>query len=84
MRIAVDGALCVSRTDDGGATWTAFRNGLPQAHAYDITFRHALANAGDTLAFGTTTGNLYVSDDAGETWSAAAHNLPPIYSVRMF
>ena len=84
VRIAVDGALCVSRTDDGGATWTAFRNGLPQAHAYDITFRHALANAGDTLAFGTTTGNLYVSDDAGETWSAAAHNLPPIYSVRMF
>ena len=65
-----------------GETWEQLREGLPQAHAYDVVYRHALANAGPRLAFGSTTGNLYVSEDRGERWEAVAHNLPPIYSVR--
>jgi hypothetical protein len=58
------------------------REGLPQKHAYDVILRHALGNSGDRLAFGSTTGNLYVSEDRGESWRTAANNLPPIYSVR--
>ncbi|WP_437806377.1 hypothetical protein [Sorangium sp. So ce1078] len=50
--------------------------------AYDVIYRHALANKDGAVAFGTTTGNLYVSDDGGEGWTAVANNLPPIYSVR--
>jgi photosystem II stability/assembly factor-like uncharacterized protein len=81
-RLAVDRALCVCRTDDGGKTWTAFRDGLPQNTCYDVTFRHALDIDGDTLAFGTTTGNVYLSDDRGESWRCIGNNLPPVYSVR--
>jgi hypothetical protein len=30
------------------------------------------------IAFGSTTGNRYVSEDRGESWSIVANNLPPI------
>jgi photosystem II stability/assembly factor-like uncharacterized protein len=81
-RLAVDHALRVCRTTDGGKTWKALRNGLPQENTYDLVFRHALDLSGDTLAFGTTTGNLYVSDDRGDTWRCIGHNFAPISSVR--
>lgn len=42
----------------------------------------ALDVSDDTLAFGSTTGNLYLSEDRGEHWQTVANNLPPIYSVR--
>jgi hypothetical protein len=74
--------VCVCRTEDGGKTWTELRNGLPQGEAYDLVYRHALDISGDRLAFGTTTGNLYLSDDRGDSWECVTHNLPPIYSVR--
>ena len=82
MRIPVDRALCVCRTDDGGKSWAAFRQGLPQEECYDIALRHALDVAGDSLAFGTTTGNLFFSDDRGESWRSLSQHLAPIYSVR--
>ena len=82
QRITVDGSLFVGRTQDGGESWEALREGLPQQNAYDVVYRHALDIRGDVLAFGSTTGNFYVSEDRGESWSAIAHNLPPIYSVR--
>ncbi len=81
IRVAVDQALCVCRTDDGGKTWRELRNGLPQNNCYDIVFRHALDNTDESLAFGTTTGNLFSSDDKGENWSMISHTLPMIYSV---
>jgi photosystem II stability/assembly factor-like uncharacterized protein len=71
-----------SRTEDGGQTWKELRRGLPQECAYDVVYRHALANKEGVVAFGSTTGNLYVSDDGGEGWTAVGNNLPPIYSVR--
>ncbi|MCB1164038.1 glycosyl hydrolase [bacterium] len=83
-RVAVGGALCVSRSEDGGKTWTALRKGLPQEHCYDIVFRHALDidDSGRTLAFGSTSGNLYVSGDRGDSWQCLGTHFPPIYSVR--
>ncbi|MCA9321239.1 MAG: hypothetical protein KDB53_10920, partial [Planctomycetes bacterium] len=82
QRTTVDGALFVAHTEDGGASWTELREGLPQTNAFDVVYRHALDKSGDHLAFGSTTGNLYVSEDRGKTWITAANNLPPIYSVR--
>jgi photosystem II stability/assembly factor-like uncharacterized protein len=82
QRMAIDGGLFVARTHDAGASWTQHRTGLPQENAYDVVLRHALHNSGDLLAFGSTTGNLYVSEDRGDSWHTAANNLPPIYSVR--
>jgi photosystem II stability/assembly factor-like uncharacterized protein len=81
-RVAIDGALVVCRTKDGGKSWKSFRAGLPQKDSFDVVFRHGLDVRDGTLAFGTTTGNLYVSDDRGKNWGAVGTNLPPIYSVR--
>ena len=47
-----------------------------------MVYRHALGNSGGLLAFGSTTGNLYVSKNRGTGWHAVAHNLPPTYRVR--
>jgi photosystem II stability/assembly factor-like uncharacterized protein len=81
-RMTIGGGLFVARTQDGGASWEELRTGLPQESAYDVVYRHALHNSGDRLAFGSTTGNLYVSENRGDSWQDVAHNLPPIYSVR--
>lgn len=83
-RIPVDGKLVVLRTRDGGRSFQELRRGLPQEHAYHLVYRHALDidAAGDTLAFGSTTGTLYVSEDQGDSWTCAAQHLPPVYSVR--
>ena len=81
-RMAVAGSLFVGRTEDGGQTWTEQRNGLPQQHCYDIVFRHALDIDGNTLVFGSTTGNLFLSEDRGDSWKCLGSSFPPIYSVR--
>lgn len=81
-RMAIDGSLFVARTTDGGQTWQTFRSGLPQDNAYDIVLRHGLDVSGDCLCFGSTTGNVYLSEDRGETWQCLGSNFPPIYSVR--
>lgn len=83
FRYATDGAMHVARTDDGGNTWQVFRRGLPQTHSYDLVYRHGLALANDdtTLAIGSTTGGLWVSEDAGESWGVLDARLPPIAAV---
>ncbi len=81
-RTAIKGALCICRTDDGGKTWKNLRNGLPQENCYDIVYRHALASSGDSVAFGTTTGNLFFSPDRGESWQTLNNYLPMIYSIQ--
>ena len=83
-RIPVDGKLVVTRTRDGGGTFEVLANGLPQEHAYDVVYRHALAidDTGDRLAFATTTGGLYVSEDQGDHWQEVTHSLPPAHAAR--
>ena len=81
MRVAVGDALRICRTDDGGKSWQDFRRGLPQEHCFDIVYRHALAANGDDVVFGTTTGNLFVSEDAGESWKNLAFTLPMVYAA---
>ncbi len=83
-RIPVDGKLVVARTTDGGASFEQLRRGLPQEHAYDLVYRHALDvdAGGDRLAIGSTTGGLWLSDDGGDSWRASPARLPPIYAVR--
>jgi hypothetical protein len=83
-RIPPCGELVVTRTRDGGNSFDVLRKGLPQHHAYDVVFRHGLAinEKGDRLAFGSTTGGLWVSEDQGDSWFEVSHTLPPIYAVR--
>jgi hypothetical protein len=83
-RIPRDGKLVVTRTCDGGKSFEVLTQGLPQSHAYDVVYRHALAldDTGEQLAFGSTTGGLWVSEDAGDSWTAVTHTQPPVYAVR--
>ncbi|MFT7464029.1 MAG: hypothetical protein ACI9EF_002378 [Pseudohongiellaceae bacterium] len=85
QRFPGGGSVVVSRTRDGGQTFEVLRDGLPQHHAYDLVYRHALDvdKTGSTLAFGSTTGSLWVSDDQGDSWATVSQHLPPIYAVRM-
>ncbi len=84
VRVPVDGAVVVARTRDGGRSFTALREGLPQQHAYDLIYRHALAVAadGERLAMGSTSGSLWLSEDQGDRWRSLSTNLPPIACVR--
>ena len=82
QRVAIDRALCVCRTEDGGASWQTLRQGLPQQNCFDFVFRHGMDQAGDRLALATATGALYVSEDRGDSWQCLGEHLPPIYSAR--
>lgn len=83
-RFAPDGAVCVHRTRDGGASFETLREGLPQEHAYHLVYRHALDidGSGERLAMGSTTGGLWLSEDGGGRWQTLGLHLPPIYAVR--
>ena len=83
-RVPVDGALCVTRTRDGGRSFEALRAGLPQQHCYDLIFRHGLAvdDSGEQLLMGSTTGGLWASADGGEHWQTVSCHLPPIYALK--
>jgi hypothetical protein len=83
-RVPVDGRLVVNRTDDGGKTFTTLAAGLPQEQAYDLVYRHALDidKSGDRLAFGSTTGGVWLSENGGDSWKRLPGSLPPVYTVR--
>jgi hypothetical protein len=84
VRVPVDGRLVVNRTRDGGKSFEALTSGLPGSHAYHIVYRHSLDvdGTGKLLAFGSTTGGLFISEDGGEQWTILSRDLPPIYSLR--
>ena len=66
------------------ASFDVLTEGLPQSHAYDLVYRHALDvdGSGTRLAMGSTTGHLWVSENAGDAWTLVAGHLPPISCVR--
>lgn len=83
-RYPVSGRVVVTRTRDGGKTFEQLTKGLPQEHAYDLVYRHALDvdDTGERLMFGSTTGSLWVSENGGDSWTTVSSNLPPVYAVR--
>jgi photosystem II stability/assembly factor-like uncharacterized protein len=84
FRVPKDAKFVVTKTTDGGKTFRQISAGLPTEKAYDIVFRHALDvdATGERLVMGSTTGNLWISEDSGESWQSVSGNLPPVYAVR--
>jgi hypothetical protein len=83
-RVPVDGKVVVNRTSDGGKTFETLTKGLPQEHAYDLVYRHALAvdATGERLVMGSTTGGVWTSEDGGDSWRRLPASLPPVWSAR--
>jgi photosystem II stability/assembly factor-like uncharacterized protein len=83
-RYVPDAKAAVWRTRDGGDSWEALREGLPQRNTYFGVLRQAMA--ADRLEpagvyFGTTSGALFASADEGDSWICVAQHLPAILSV---
>lgn len=83
-RIPVDGKLVVARTRDGGKSFDVLSQGLPQRHAYDLVYRHALHvdGTGQRIAIGSTSGGLWISENGGDSWITPEMRLPPVNVVR--
>lgn len=84
QRVPVDAHLVVTRTRDGGRSFETLDRGLPDERAYDLVYRHGLdiSSDGERLAFGSTTGSLWISDNQGDSWTNVSRHLPPILCVR--
>ena len=85
-RTMPEGRAAVWRTRDAGSTWERHDEGLPQRDAYLGVLREGLAiDTRDTpgLYFGTSTGQVFASDDEGESWAEIASYLPGIRSVEV-
>lgn len=82
-RTSVGGRPAVYRTDDGGASWKRLDKGLPERAWYTV-YRQGMAHDGRDplgLAFGTSSGELWFSDDLGACWRPIARHLPRLWSV---
>ncbi|MEE4640026.1 MAG: hypothetical protein V2J42_14930 [Wenzhouxiangella sp.] len=85
FRATVDGKLRVYRTENAGADWQALTDGLPQKNCFVTVLRDGLDTDGLAplgVYFGTSSGQVYASNDRGETWQSLPAILPPILSVQ--
>lgn len=82
-RVPVDGKFIVNKTTDAGEHWRAQSKGLPAEKSYDLVFRHALDidDTGERLVMGSTTGNLWITENGGDEWRRLSAHLPPIAAV---
>ena len=80
----VDQKLVVTRTRDGGNSFEVLDQGLPRQGSFDLIYRHGLAIAldGEQLAMGSTTGNVWTTNDQGDSWHLLSHTLAPVYCVK--
>ena len=85
-RYPPDAAAAVWRSRDGGQTWEAKREGLPQDACFFTVLRQAMARDERDPAgvyFGTNSGSVFASTDEGDTWREIARHLPTILSVEV-
>lgn len=71
-------------SQDGGETWAAQRQGLPQENCFFTVLRQAMTTDRRPevgVYFGTNSGSIFASTDAGESWSEIARHLPTVLSV---
>jgi photosystem II stability/assembly factor-like uncharacterized protein len=85
-RVMPDGQAAVWRTRDAGSSWHKLVRGLPERDAHLGVLREGMAiDSYDTpgLYFGTSTGQVFASNDEGESWNEIATYLPAISSVEV-
>lgn len=85
-RFPPDAAAAVWKSSDGGASWAAKRDGLPQEGCFFTVLRQAMAvDAGEPAGvyFGTNSGSVFASLDEGESWEEIARHLPTVLAVEV-
>lgn len=81
-RTSPGGKPAVYRTRDAGATWERQDRGLPEANGWFTVYRQSMTLAPpERLYFGTTSGEVWGSEDGGANWRQIAAHLPRIQSV---
>lgn len=83
-RYPPDAKAAVWMSRDGGDTWEATRDGLPQAHCFFTVLRQAMTTDRHKQAgvyFGTNTGSVFASTNGGTRWNEVARHLPTVLSV---
>jgi photosystem II stability/assembly factor-like uncharacterized protein len=83
-RTMPDGQAAVWATRDAGSSWQRSDAGLPESGAHLGVLRQGMVADGyDTpgFYFGTSTGQVFASNDDGASWSEIASYLPAISSV---
>ena len=83
MHVAISAAGTFA-TADGGASWERQDQGFPHEQAWWTVKRQAMASDREStvgLYLGTTSGELWASDDEGQTFSCLFRHLPHIFSV---
>ena len=85
FRCTPEAKLRVYRTRNGGDSWEALTNGLPQENAFETVLRDGMSADGMNptgIYFGTRNGKLFGSNDAGESWRIIEEGLPAVVCVK--
>ncbi len=83
-RFPPDGTPLVWRSDDTGATWSSYGDGLPDPFWVAVMRDAMTADTHDPagLYLGARNGAVWASADEGTTWRQIVANLPDVMSVR--
>ncbi len=83
QRIAPELKLQVYQTDDFGANWHSVSDGLPDDNVFDIVLRQASDYRTRLRIFGTTSGNVYYSQEKNIRWQLLASHLTKVNFVKI-
>jgi photosystem II stability/assembly factor-like uncharacterized protein len=85
-RTSPGGRPAVYVTRDGGKSWGRQDAGLPREQAWYTVKRQCMATDGREplgVYWGTTSGEVWASNDEGGQWTQLAAHLPHIYSIEV-